>query len=220
MYHRVVPDDKAGQVLNHLLVTPTNFETQMKLLATNGWTTITLGTLAQDMQDGVKLPSKTFVLTFDDGWYDGYVYAWPIMQKYGFVGTFFVISSRIGSSSTISPLQMLDLEANGNEIGDHSVTHYDLAGHAYNVDFNQICMAADTIATFLGHRPVSFAYPMGGYDNNTSKALAACPGMKIAVTENDGATESWKTRLLTERVRVNRGAVPAGVLSYMQALTK
>jgi peptidoglycan/xylan/chitin deacetylase (PgdA/CDA1 family) len=115
---------------------------------------------------------------------------------------------------------MRELEAAGNEIGDHSVSHYDLAGHAYKVVYNQICAAADAIATVIGHRPVSFAYPIGGYDNNTVKALAACAGMKIAVTEDAGATESWKTRFLTERVRVNRGVNPTSVLTSMQVLTK
>jgi peptidoglycan/xylan/chitin deacetylase (PgdA/CDA1 family) len=115
---------------------------------------------------------------------------------------------------------MLELEANGNEIGDHSVEHYDLNGHAYNVVYNQVCLAADAIEKVMGHRPVSFAYPIAGHDANAVKAVTACPGMKIAVTTVEGDTESWKTRFESPRVRINRGASATGVLSYLQTLTK
>jgi peptidoglycan/xylan/chitin deacetylase (PgdA/CDA1 family) len=217
MYHRIVTDDRAGQVLNHLLVTPANFEAQMSALADRGWHTITVGELADDMRNGIKVPAKTFVLTFDDGWWDGYTFAFPIMREHGFVGTFFVISSRIGASYTLTPDQMLELESAGNEIGDHSVSHYALAGHAYTVVYNQICQAADAIAAVTGHRPASLAYPIGPYDATTEKAAAACPGIEIALTTDYGAAESWKTRFATPRVRVNRSTSAASLLAALGA---
>jgi peptidoglycan/xylan/chitin deacetylase (PgdA/CDA1 family) len=218
MYHRIVPDAEARQVLNGLLVTPEVFSAELLALHDDGWTTITLGQLAQDMQDGSKPPAKTFVLTFDDGWWDGFAYAAPIMAQYGFVGTFFVISSR-GAPDFLSPAQMVSLEAAGNEIGDHSVSHYALAGHTYSVDYNQICAAADAIAANLGHRPSSLAYPIGPYDGTTMAAAAACPGIKIAVSTVEGAAQSWQTRYATPRVRISRSSRAPGVLAYLKRLT-
>ena len=171
------------------------------------------------MQNGINIPAKTFVLTFDDGMWDGYTYAWPIMQQYGFVGTFFVISGQIGASWTLSPDQMRELEAAGSEIGDHSVAHYALPGHAYDVVYNQICMAADAIAAVTGHRPASLAYPIGPYDATAMKAAAACDGIKIAFSTEPGATQSWKTRYATTRVRVNRSSGAASLLAYVKSLT-
>jgi peptidoglycan/xylan/chitin deacetylase (PgdA/CDA1 family) len=218
MYHRIVPDAEANQVLNGLLVTPEVFSDELRALHDDGWTTITLGELAQDMRAGTKPPPKTFVLTFDDGWWDGFTYAAPIMAQYGFVGTFFVITSR-GAPNFLSPAQMVSLEAAGNEIGDHSVSHYALGGQTYSVDYSQICAAADTIASNLGHRPASLAYPIGSYDSNALAAAAACPGIEIAVSTVEGATQSWKTRYATPRVRISRASRAPGVLAYLKRLT-
>jgi len=41
----------------------------------------------------VRPPDKTFVITIDDGWDDGYTYALPILQSHGFVATYFVIAA-------------------------------------------------------------------------------------------------------------------------------
>ena len=53
-------------------------------LAAAGWHTITMATLANDLQANVKPPERTFAITIDDGWDDGYTYALPILAQHGF----------------------------------------------------------------------------------------------------------------------------------------
>lgn len=82
MYHGVMPgrDDWAW---NHLITPLDIFENQMRALKEEGWTTITLAMLHAHMADGAALPSKPVVLTFDDGYLNNWVYAYPVLKKYG-----------------------------------------------------------------------------------------------------------------------------------------
>ena len=95
MYHRIVPFAQDGGSLPGLVVPPVTFAAQLDALEKAGWHTITMATLANDLQAHIKPPAKTFVITIDDGWADGYTYALPILQSHGFVATYFVIAGRI-----------------------------------------------------------------------------------------------------------------------------
>ena len=82
MYHGVAPD-RPEWIWNHLVTPVDVFDGQMKALKENGWNTITLKQLYSHMKDGDPLPKKPVVLTFDDGYLDNWVYAYPILKKYG-----------------------------------------------------------------------------------------------------------------------------------------
>jgi len=81
MYHAVGPE-KPGWMWNHLVMPLQVFEGQMRILKENGWTTITLKVLHDHMSGGGPLPHKPVVLTFDDGYLDNWVFAYPILKKY------------------------------------------------------------------------------------------------------------------------------------------
>ena len=74
-----------------VLTCPVNvFENQIKILFRNGFNTISLQELYDYMCYGENIPSKSIVLTFDDGYLDNWVYAYPILKRYGFRGTIYV----------------------------------------------------------------------------------------------------------------------------------
>jgi peptidoglycan/xylan/chitin deacetylase (PgdA/CDA1 family) len=217
IYHRIVPLADAGQAANSLLIPPDIFAAQMQALYEAGWRTTTLGEFAQGMADGKALPSRVFVITIDDGWWDGYTYAYPVMHKYGFVATYFVISSRIDEKGFLSSGELQELQAAGNEIGNHTTNHVslqavNLAGAKAEVDG-----ASDKIAAVTGRRPVSFSYPMGRINGVALEAVSECPGLKIAVTKTSGVTESWHTRFYLPRVRVDPDTNPDRLVSDLTA---
>jgi len=82
MYHNV-GRDYAGWPWNYLVTPIEVFEGQMRILKERGWTTITLDELHAHMESGARVPEKPVVLTFDDGYRDNYVNAFPILKKYG-----------------------------------------------------------------------------------------------------------------------------------------
>jgi peptidoglycan/xylan/chitin deacetylase (PgdA/CDA1 family) len=217
MYHRIVPLSESGQEPNGLLIPPEIFTAQMQSLADAGWRTITLGELAQDMQDGTPPPARTFVITIDDGWWDGYTYAFPIMRKYGFVATYFVISSRIGQKDNLFPSDLQDLVAAGDEIGNHTENHVSLQTVNLARAEAEVDDASNRIAEVTGIRPVSLSYPMGGINQVALLAVSECPDLKIAVTEGWGVTESWLNRFNSPRVRVSPTTKPDRLVADLTA---
>ncbi len=89
MYHHVSP--KPGLVT----LSPENFEAQVAWLARNGWHTVGTVELERFLA-GHPLPAKSVMLTFDDGYLDNYVYAYPILRRHGLHGVIFLVTGWIG----------------------------------------------------------------------------------------------------------------------------
>ena len=212
MYHRILPNPAAGDSAPDLVVSPDNFAAQMKAFFDAGWHSITMATLAGDMETDATIPDKTFVITFDDGWSDGYDYAFPIMRQYGFVGTFFVITSRIDQAGVLSTQEMRALEAAGNDIGNHTENHVNLTTVSADRLTQEVELASEQIARATGHRPVSFAYPMGGIDTPVATLVSRVPDIKIAVHTGYGTHETWLGRYNVPRVRVHPDTSPGSLV--------
>jgi peptidoglycan/xylan/chitin deacetylase (PgdA/CDA1 family) len=214
-YHRIAPASEIGTALPALVVSPAAFAAQMDELEAAGWHTITLGKLGDDLLAGRTPPAKSFVVTIDDGWYDGYDDAFPILKAHGFVATFFVISGRIDHPSFLSSSNLTSLTAAGDEIGNHTVDHVKLGSLTGAALSTEIDGASDRIAQVTGVRPKSFAYPMGVYNSTVVAAAAACPGMEIAVTEHKGIEETTGGRFTAPRLKITPEISPAQLLSMM-----
>lgn len=89
MYHHVSP--APGLVT----VSPEHFRDQMRALAEAGWQTAGCAELAGFLA-GRPLPGKQVVLTFDDGYLDNYVHAFPVLKEFGLKAVIFLVSDWIG----------------------------------------------------------------------------------------------------------------------------
>jgi peptidoglycan/xylan/chitin deacetylase (PgdA/CDA1 family) len=72
-----------------LFVSPAHFERRMELLAEGGYNVLPLGEAVERMRQN-SLPRKSVVITFDDGFADFYLRAYPILKKYGFPATVYL----------------------------------------------------------------------------------------------------------------------------------
>ena len=211
MYHRIVPPREAGNSLRTMVVAPAMFSAQLRALYDAGWRTVTLGELAACMRTGTPVPAKSFVITIDDGWADGHTYALPILRRLGYVATYFVIGGRIGTASMLSGAQIRDLESAGNEIGNHTRSHVDLGRETPACVREELEQGSVLTAGVLGHRPVSFSYPMGRAEPWIEALVAATPDLQIAVTTARGP-ETWGMRYAMPRVAVSASTDPARLL--------
>ena len=216
MYHRIVPAAEAGNSLRSMVVEPELFRSQLEKLRLSGWRTVTLETLAAAMATGKPLPPRTFVITIDDGWGDGYRYAFPILRDLGLQATYFVIAGRIGSGSFLSGRQLRELEAAGNEIGNHTMDHATLSSLTYPEALAEIERASATLERVVGREPVSLAYPKGGVAPFVMAAARECPGLEIAVTTENGQTESWSDRFEVPRLTVNSSVTPSALVAIVE----
>lgn len=89
MYHHVSP------VPGHINVSPEHFEDQLAWLKKHGYQSLTSSAFASHLS-GRGAPQKSVLITFDDGYLDNYVYAYPLLRKYGFQAMIFLVTSWIG----------------------------------------------------------------------------------------------------------------------------
>ena len=106
MYHHVLPE--AGFIASSIA----QFESQMRWLAENGWTTLDTETFRRYKRGETKVPKKSVLVTFDDGWRDNFIYAYPILKRYGLKATLFVVTGWIDAASEHpEPFEPLDHRA-------------------------------------------------------------------------------------------------------------
>lgn len=83
LYHEISP--------NNGIITPEIFAAQLDYLAENGFRTIGLKELASHLEGRHILSNKDILLTFDDGYLDNWVYAWPELKKRNMKALFFIL---------------------------------------------------------------------------------------------------------------------------------
>jgi peptidoglycan/xylan/chitin deacetylase (PgdA/CDA1 family)/N-acetyl-beta-hexosaminidase len=107
----------------------------------------------------------TVSITFDDGW-DSQQTAATMLAAHGLKGTFYVNSPNIDQPGYLSWSQLTTLDAAGNEIGGHTLTHPDLTTLTSAQAQHEVCDDRTNIRNH-GFAATDFAYPFGGYDSNT-----------------------------------------------------
>lgn len=167
LYHHIEP---APASLLYRINTET-FENHLSYLSAHGYHTITLAQLRQAILDGMLLPPKPVIITFDDGNVDNYEYAFPIMQKYGFTGTVYIVANRLGAEGYLSIEQLQELAAAGWEIGSHSMTHLDLANAPPQQLRQEIISSRLHLEKEIGVDVRSFAYPFGAFTSTLGKKV-------------------------------------------------
>lgn len=199
MYHDIRP------VANYsTIVTPHQFEEQVRYLARNGYTFITIGELLDAIYAGGRgLPERCVALTFDDGWSGVYNYAYPILKRYGGTATLYVYTNYVdvgGRSMTWE--QYREMLAAGFEIGSHTVSHPDLTnrgdgegqgsrpptGYGSYTDrlMHELVDSKLILEERLNIRVRSLALPYGAFDSYVLKSalLAGYEGVLTVIPGN------------------------------------
>jgi len=205
MYHYVEPLPAGADDLRRgLTVTPEDFTAQLRYLADNGYTTVSLYDLAEALALGRPLPGKAVVLTFDDGYRSLLDYALPAMGSRGFTGTVFVITEFADRElpQYLTWAQLRELAARGWRIEPHGKTHAPLAGADRDRQVYEMLGAIESIEAHLGVRPRFFCYPSGRFDELTLQ-LAQEMHLWGAVTTRGGRQHRYADRFAWARVRVD-----------------
>ena len=202
MYHMIREPIK-GKKFNSLRVSPVMFEKQIAYLAQNGWQSFTMSE-AMKLKD--KLPPKSVVVTFDDGYRDNLINALPILQKYNFKATVYLVVDRhhrdwsgqrkaknAGAGLKDEPKLSDDevralIDSGLIEIGGHTMTHANLSRLTQEQKEYEIAQSKKEIEKKFGIECESFAYPFGIYDD-MDKEIVQKSGYKSAVTTKVGIAD-------------------------------
>jgi peptidoglycan/xylan/chitin deacetylase (PgdA/CDA1 family) len=199
LYHHVSDDVSNNRYYVPLAV----FDEQMKTLSDWGYTAITLSTLVKALIDGGPLPARPVVITFDDGNLDIYQNAFPIMTRYGFPGTFYIIEGSLGAKSYVSVDDLKEMIAGGWEIGSHSITHVDLTQDHGNLA-QEIAYSKTYLEQELNTQVNTFAYPYGLIDETVVDSVVNY-GYLAAVGLGTSTTHTFSTLYYLSREEVQSG---------------
>jgi peptidoglycan/xylan/chitin deacetylase (PgdA/CDA1 family) len=134
-------------------------------------------------------------ITFDDGCETDLIAAAPVLREFGFHATFYLTAGFLGTAGYLSDEQVRELDAQGFEIGCHSMTHAYLSDLAEIELKREIAGAKTRIEQIIGHAIDHFSCPGGRYDQRTL-AMAHYAGFKtVANSEfhaNDSSTSNYE----------------------------
>lgn len=219
VYHQIDSAPKKGAPFRGLYVSPAAFARQMALLKLLGYQGLSMTDL-QPYLRGEKT-GKVVGITFDDGYLNNLTNALPVLQKYGFTSTCYVVDGLLGQTNVWdanigiaqTPLmtveQLLQWQAGGQEVGAHTQNHLDLSlTEAFDAQ-REIADSKLFLAQILGKRIQHFCYPYGKFTGSHTDMVDAA-GYETATTTMRGRVHSAANMLTLSRVPVLRStSLPA-----------
>lgn len=180
------------------------FEFMLSTLKTYGYQTITFADLLNHLDKGKPLPAKPVIITSDDGYQNTYAYAFPILKKYGYKMTVFLITSYIGTDENSRRLNEFDFDAKGvphrpmliwpevrtmSKYGIEFQSHTWSHGIITNIPIEQaekeLAQSKHDIEVNTGKPCFTVAWSHGIF-NGEILSLLPKTGYRIAVTYDDG----------------------------------
>jgi len=171
-YHKVINDESdAGR--HGIYVTQKLFDEHMKFLSVRGYKTVTFEEALQIKKENRK--EKYVIITFDDGYEDNYLYAFPVLKKYNFNAEIFLVAGLDSNewdrkdnepvSSMLKKEQIIEMHNYGIRFGSHTMNHKDLTKCTDAELEIEISGSKKHLEEKLGFEINSIAYPYGNYNN-------------------------------------------------------
>jgi peptidoglycan/xylan/chitin deacetylase (PgdA/CDA1 family) len=217
-YHHVNPSRE---------ITPAGFEKQMQFLSSNGYAALSLEELSEFFRTGKLKQTKSVVITFDDGYLDNWVFAYPVLKKYDLKATIFVVTNKIQDKNYrdsfdteldlknerhpdnfLSWEQIRIMEKSGLiDIQAHTHYHYkegESWGNTSNLSVQEeLVLCRKIIEEELGNKSLFIAWPWGEYTEESIKTAKEI-GFKGALSTKVGSNEFGSSAMEIKRFKVSR----------------
>jgi peptidoglycan/xylan/chitin deacetylase (PgdA/CDA1 family) len=202
MYHSLDP----SRFLNKTALYAELFKRQMSCLKKNTFEVLPLASCAQEKgrQDFFQ---KKAVLTFDDGYIDNYLLAFPILRDFGFPCTFFVTVEDIGREGFLNWSMIEEMsETPGIEIGSHGLSHEPLADVSPERARRSIGESKKILEDRLGKPVNAFSYPSGSFNEYVVGCVEEA-GYRYACAATHVHDKRWLHHPLTlRRIKISESS--------------
>ena len=201
IYHHVLPDAQNQNFRgNPFIISLENFTEQMQYLYDNDFHTLTFAELEAFLYEGAEIPPRSVMIHFDDGYYSNIVYAYPVLQRFGFTAQLFFETRFIEELGGYQPPMdhnCITWTAAKSILGTEDV--FETASHSHDMhrkfgDSDRTILYESTIEDIIADTLRSFdfvnyhnayAYPHGQYNARVIAALEEA-GITMAFTVNEG----------------------------------
>ena len=201
-YHRLLAEAPTKAVdPQRISVNLAQFRRQLGWLKRLGFRTLRL----QDYVRNWRAGSRTFAITFDDGYEEVLTLGLPVLKEFGFTATVFVVANQLGGtnrwddgkSRLLSTDQLRELDRSGITIGSHTLGHVHLTQVDLETARRETRDSKARLEDVLGHPVTLWAYPYGE-SNDQAERMAREAGYEAAfVTDRgprDHSVDSFRLR--------------------------
>ena len=202
MYHSILKDSaRQGKYV----ISPAVLAADLDALQVKGYTAITVSDLLAYVQDGADLPEKPVMITFDDGYYNNYIYAYPLLKQRGMKAVVSIIGSQTalftdnGEENAYWSHLRLDRLREMQDV-------FEVQNHSWNL--HEDTEQTQTLITDAGlPAPTCYTYPFGACSKESETLLKSMGFQCTLGCEERVNTVTRNPDCLFELGRFNR---PAG----------
>ena len=209
-----------------LVVAPATFSRQMAALHALGYQGKSMGDLVAYL-NGEKR-GKVFGITFDDGYENNLRCALPVLKRYGFTSTCYVVANLVGKCNSwdlvrgvkqVPLMNVQELQAwvdAGQEVGSHTLSHANLEELSSAEQAVEIGQSKTQLVALVAQKGgvKHFCYPYGGLNKTAIQNVKAAGYLTATTTVRGRAVAGQSDDLLLPRVLVSR------TTTWMQLLLK
>lgn len=206
MYHSILKSNKNN---SKYIVSPELLEQDIKYIKKKGYTPVFMKEVIAFVQGKSQLPQKPIILSFDDGYYNNYYYAFPLLKKHRVKAVISIVGKMSDEySNTNDPNPSYAHVTWDNVLEMHLSGYWEILNHSYDChtydsrngvsqvstesdkayrDFlmADLCSLQDKIAYTTGVAPETFTYPFGAFNKNTDSILKEI-GFKATLSCTEG----------------------------------
>jgi peptidoglycan/xylan/chitin deacetylase (PgdA/CDA1 family) len=211
MYHkvdRILPGTRYPG--NHVL--PEAFDEQLAELRRWNYQSITLEQWIAYKEKRAGLPRRPIIITFDDGYRSTYLTAWPILRRYGFSATVFLVASLIGKTNAwdvderqeplLNESEIREMQSGAITFGSHTQSHRALTRIPLEEAARELADSRKILESLLDRPVTALCYPFAK-QNRTIRGLARKAGYNAAVVGRGGTNRVWTDQYALRRIKVD-----------------
>ena len=226
MYHQVDAEPPKGSPMRGLVVAPATFARHMAALNALGYQGKSMGDLLPYLKGQKR--GKVFGITFDDGYENNLRCALPVLKRFGFTSTCYIVANQVGKTNgwdkergvlQVPLMNAQELQAwidAGQEVGSHTLNHANLE------TLNEAEQATEIIQSKMQLQALvdqpggvqHFCYPYGRLNKTAVQSVKQAGYLTATTTVRGRAVQGQSDDLLLPRVLVSR------TTSWMQLLLK
>ncbi|UCB56885.1 MAG: polysaccharide deacetylase family protein [Candidatus Omnitrophota bacterium] len=196
LYHGVDAGEKFYEQRSNkereYIITKAQFNNHLELFKRLGMQTPPLEQCLRQIQNN-KFASRTLILSFDDGEESGYTTIAPLLEKYGFRGSYFIVAGWINKPGYMTEDQIRQLHKRGHGIYSHSMTHPFFTRISEAEIMSELRESKECLEKILGQEVKCFSLPTGEYDERF-KELIAHSGYSYICTSREGYNRVMQKR--------------------------
>ena len=207
MYHHVRKDSSSW---GKFVVSPQEFEQDLKFLKENGYQTIGIDDLIKYTESVTQLPQKPIMITVDDGYLSAKEYMAPLLEKYQMRAVLSVIGKYSDDYSKTMDPNVAYAHLTWNDIAELSKSGiFEIQNHTYDMHKNgggrkgSMKMSGETEESYhqvltadlektrqkieesTGIKPICFTYPYGFISKESLEPVRQM-GYQVTLTCNEG----------------------------------